>query len=107
TRRYDAGVMAGGDEVGAQLPAVLPQAAELQPAVADDARVRRPPGQVLVGEVVDDAAEVLFEIEGVKGEIESVGDAAGGGGRGRRRGRCGSPSCGRRGRRRGRGLPCA
>ncbi len=73
----DAGVVAGGHEVGLHLPAVGPELAELQPVVADDARVGRAPGQVLVGEVVDDAAEVTLEVEGVEGDVEPVGDAAG------------------------------
>ena len=71
------GVVAGGDEVGLELLAVGPQLAELQPVVADDARVRRPAREVLVGEVVDDAAEVALEVEGVERDVEPVGHAAG------------------------------
>ena len=71
------GVMAGGDEIGFELLAVGPQLAELQPVVADDARIRRAAGQVFVGEIVDDAVEVALEIEGVKRDVEPVGDAAG------------------------------
>ena len=52
--RQNAGVVAGGDEVGAELLAERPQLAELQPGVAHDARVRRAAAGVLVGEVVDD-----------------------------------------------------
>ena len=69
--------MAGGDEVGLQLLAVGPELAELQPAVADDARIRRPAGEIFVGEVVDDAVELALEIEGVKRNVELVGDAPG------------------------------
>ena len=35
------------------------------------------PGEVLVGEVVDDAVEVRLEVEGVERDVEPVGDAAG------------------------------
>ena len=47
-----AGVMAGGDGVGADRLRVIPQLAELQPGVADDARVRRAGLQVFVDEVI-------------------------------------------------------
>ena len=69
-------VMAGGDEVGVELLAVRPELAELEPVVADDARIRRSARGVLVGEVVHDAAEVVFEIEGVKRNVEPIGDPA-------------------------------
>ena len=69
--------MAGGDEVGVELLAVGPELAELEPVVADDARVRRAAREVLVGEVVDDAVEVVLEVEGVERDVEPVGDAAG------------------------------
>ena len=93
SRRDDAGVVAGGDEVGVELLAVRPELAELQPVVADDARVGRAAGEVLVGEVVDDAVEVALEVEGVERDVEPVGDAAGVAGVD---GASSSPSCGRR-----------
>ena len=72
----DAGVVAGGDEVGVELLGELPELAELQPGVADDARVRRPAAEVFVGEVVDDPVELCLEVEGVERDVELVGDAA-------------------------------
>ena len=73
----DPGVVAGGDEVGVELLAERPQLAELQPGVADDARVRRAAAEVLVGEVVDDAVELALEVERVERDVEPVGDAPG------------------------------
>ena len=75
--RHHADVMAGGDVVGLELFAVGPEFAELEPGVADDAGVGRAAGEVLVGEVVDDPAEVLLEIQRVEGDVEPVGHAAG------------------------------
>ncbi len=69
--------MAGGDVSRPQLLTVGPQLAELEPAVADDAGIRRPPGKVLVGEVVDDAVELALEIESVERNVEAVGNPAG------------------------------
>ena len=73
----DAGVVAGGDEVGVELLAERPELAELQPVVADDARVRRAAGEVLVGEVVDDPVEVVLEVERVERNVEPIGHAPG------------------------------
>src|SRR4051812_23440854 len=38
---FDTGVVASGDEVGVDAAGEFPQSAELQPRVADDARIRR------------------------------------------------------------------
>src|SRR5208283_3578064 len=73
----DLGVVAGGDEIGLELLAVGPELAELQPVVADDARVGRAAGEVFVREVVDDAFEVRLEVERVERDVEPVGDAPG------------------------------
>src|SRR5262249_39329144 len=73
----DAGVVPRGHVVGPELPAVVPELAELEPVVADDAGVGRPPGQVLVGEVVHDAGEVVLEVQGVEGQVQPVRDPAG------------------------------
>ena len=73
----DLSIMAGGDEVGLQLLAVGPQLAELQPVVAHHAWIRRAAGEILVGEVIDDAVEIALEIQRVKRNVEPVGDAAG------------------------------
>ncbi len=75
--RQHAGVMAGGDELGAELLRERPELAELQPGVAHDARVRRAAERVLVGEVVDDLVELALEVERVERDVEPVGDAAG------------------------------
>ncbi len=76
-RIRDPGVMAGRHEVGPDLLAVGPELAELEPDVAHDARIRRPPGHVLVGEIIHDPREVALEVEGVERDIEPVGDALG------------------------------
>ena len=73
---HGASVVSRGDEIGFDLLTVGPELAEFQPAIAYDARIRRPAGQVFVGEVVDDAVEVFLEVEGVKGDVETVGNAA-------------------------------
>src|SRR5205814_374333 len=70
-------IMAGGDVVSLHLPAVSPELAELEPAVADDARIRRAAGEILVGEIIDDAIEFALEIERVEWDIQLVGDAPG------------------------------
>src|SRR4051794_26379221 len=66
------GVMSGGDEVGVELLAIRPELAELQPVVANNAGVGRPTVEILVGEIVDDALEVLLEIQSIKGDIELI-----------------------------------
>src|SRR5579862_3792822 len=68
-------VMPGGNEVGRQLLAVAPELAELEPVVADNTRIGRSPGQVFVGKVVDDAVEILLEIESIEGNVQQVGHA--------------------------------
>ncbi len=69
--------MAGGDEVGPDLLAVRPELAELEPDVAEDARVGGPAGGVFVGELVHDPGEVAFEVEGIERDVEAVGDGSG------------------------------
>src|SRR5207245_2443728 len=73
----DLSVMSGGDVVGFELFAIGPELAELEPVVADDARIGSAAGQILVGEVVDDPLEVVLEIEGIERDVEPVGYAAG------------------------------
>src|SRR5207249_3308196 len=70
-------IVAGRDEVGVELLAERPELAELQPGIADDARVGRAAGEVLVGKVIDDAVELGLEVESVERDVEPVSDAAG------------------------------
>ena len=72
--------MAGGYEVGADAVGIVEQPAELQPGVADDARIGRSTGSVLGDEVIDDPREFLLEVDRVERDIEHVGHAAGVGG---------------------------
>ena len=70
----DAGVMAGGDGVEAELRRPLGEAGELDPAVALDARVRRRPramGRNVRGD--DMGVEVLGEVEHEMLDTEGVG----------------------------------
>ena len=73
----DLGVMPGGDGVGPELLGERPELPELEPGVADDARVRRSTAQVFVGEVVDDLVELGLEVEGVERDVELVRDPPG------------------------------
>ena len=59
------------------LSAILQELAELQPGVAGDARIGRPPGGVFGHEVCDNPAEFLLEIQDIEGDIQPLGDAAG------------------------------
>src|SRR5437868_2176228 len=76
TRLPQPSVMSGGDEVGVELSAIRPELAELEPGVADDAGIGRSTAEILVGEVVDDAVEIVLEIEGIKGDVELIGHTA-------------------------------
>src|SRR5258708_38590236 len=69
----DLGIMRSGNEVGFQLFPIRPQLAELQPVVADYTRIGRSAGEILVGKVINDAFEIAFKIESVKGNVESIG----------------------------------
>ncbi len=76
----DAGVVAGGDEVRADGFGVAGELAEFQVFVAADAGVGGAAAIIFADEVVDDAAEIVLEVEGVKGDIQQSGDVAGVGG---------------------------
>ena len=70
--------MAGGEAVGTQLAGHAQQIGELRAHVAADARDRRAPGEVIVGEALDHfLAEGALMVEHVVGEAEPVGHAAG------------------------------
>ena len=69
--------MARGHPLGPDAVGILQQLAELQPGVADDARIGRAAGGVFGDEIVDDPAEFLLEIQHVKGYAQPVGHAAG------------------------------
>ena len=70
-------VVAGRHEVGPCLFTVAPELAELEPDVAHHARVGRSAGDVFSDEVILDPPEFPLEIQGVKRDIEQVGDALG------------------------------
>ena len=75
-----AGVVAGGDEIGADGMGVAGEFAELEVFVATDAGVGGAAGIVLADEVIDDPAEIVLEVEGIEGDVEDAGDVAGVGG---------------------------
>jgi hypothetical protein len=71
-------VMAGGERLRAELARGLQEVAELDRAVALDARHRRLAERVRVGEIVDDGlAKAILVVEHVMGDAELGGDVAG------------------------------
>ena len=68
----NAGVMAGGNKLGADLACKVPQLAELEPVVAHHAGVRRASREVLLREVILDPAERVLKVERVKRNVEHV-----------------------------------
>ena len=76
--------MARGHELRPEMIGILEQFAELQPTVADNARIGRTAARVLSDEIVDRLVELPLEVEGVERDAEHVGDAAGVGRVGRR-----------------------
>ena len=69
--------MAGGHVLGPDVVGIVEQLAELQPRVADDARIGRPTGRVLGDEIIDDPRELLLEIDRIERNAEHVGHPAG------------------------------
>ena len=69
--------MPGGHVLRPDAVGIVEQPAELQPGIADDARVGRAAGRILANEVIDDACELLLEVHRVEGDTEHVGHAAG------------------------------
>src|SRR5262249_10303758 len=67
-------VMAGRDEVGVELFAVGPKLTELEPGVADNARIGRSALRVLLDEVIHDARKLAFKIESVERNVKPIGD---------------------------------
>ena len=76
TTLLDAGMMSRGDPSGAELTGVVVEPSELQPVVASNAWVGRATGVVLVDEVVDDPSEILLEVADVERNVEPARDAA-------------------------------
>lgn len=76
----DAGVVAGGDVIGADGFGVAGEFSEFEVLVAADAGVGGSAAVIFADEVVDDSAEVVLEVEGVEGDVEESGDVAGVGG---------------------------
>ena len=76
----DAGVVPGRDEFGIDSIGVVEQATELDPMIALHAGIGRSTTQIVIDEIIDDAAKVLLEIEGVKRDVHLRCDAAGIGG---------------------------
>ena len=74
----DDGVVAGGDEGGAEAACLAPEVAEFKFLVAHHAGVGGAPGLVLGGEVVDDLRlEIGGLLDDVMRDAEGMGDAAG------------------------------
>ena len=73
-----AGVVAGGDAVGADLAGGGEELVELEVVVAEGAGDGRAAGEVLVDEGADDLGlEALLLVDDVVGDVEVLGDAAG------------------------------
>ena len=73
-----AGVVAGGDAVGADLAGGGEELVELEVVVAEGAGDGRAAGEVLADEGLDDLGlEALLLVDEVVGEVELLGDAAG------------------------------
>ena len=69
--------MPGGHELGLHAVGIVEQPAEFEPGVADDAGIGRASRGVLRHEIVDDPAELVLEIQGIKRNIQPVGHPAG------------------------------
>ena len=74
---FQLGVMPCGDEVRTDAVGIVAQAAELDPVVAHHARIGRAAAGVFVNEIVDDAVEILLEVERVERHVEAVCHTAG------------------------------
>lgn len=68
-------IVAGCDKLGSHAVGVVKKFAELEPVVALHAGIGGPTDGVLVDEVVDDLPELGLQIEGVKRNVEAVGNA--------------------------------
>ena len=68
--------MSGRQEFGPDAVGVIEQLAEFDSVVAHHARIGRASDGVFIDEVIDDAAKFFFEIECVKRNAQSLGDAA-------------------------------
>src|ERR1700722_8377578 len=66
--------MASRHEVGTDLFAISPQLPKLEPDVANHAWIGRSSRQIFVREVIFDPREVTLEVEGIKRNVEAVGD---------------------------------
>ena len=74
----DTGIMAGGEEIGLQLPRPPQQQLELEPLITEHAGIGSAAGEVIVAETVDDLPlEILFKIYDVKRDIEAFRDPSG------------------------------
>ena len=69
--------MAGGHKVGLHAVGIVEQPAEFEPGVADDTGIGRSRRGVLRHEIVDDPAELILEIQGIKRNIQAVGHPPG------------------------------
>ena len=75
--RQQPGMMAGGHVAGTDGVGVVEEPAKLQPGVAADAGVGRAAAAILGSKVVDDAVEVVGEIERVERDAEPLRHPAG------------------------------
>ena len=69
---FDLCVVAGGDALGSQLLGEAQEPIELEVAVAGDAGVGGATALVLGDEVADHLLELLFEVQGVEGDIHTL-----------------------------------
>jgi hypothetical protein len=72
--------MTRGNALRSDAVGIVEQLAELEPVVADDAGIRRAGRAIFADEIVDDLAELVGEVQGVKRNVEQFSHAAGIGG---------------------------
>ncbi len=70
-------VMARGHGLRPDGVGIVEQLAELQPGIAEDARVGCSPGGVLGDEAIDEPVEIRLEVQHVEGDVEHVGHTLG------------------------------
>ncbi len=74
---HDSCVVPGCDEIGGNLLPERPELAEFEPVVAQHTGVWSAAREVFFREIVDDLLEILFEIQSVEGDSQTISDAAG------------------------------
>ena len=69
--------MAGRYKRGSDAVGIVEELAELDPVIADDARIGRSRRRVLANEIVDDLPELGVEVQCIKWNVEPIGHATG------------------------------